>query len=492
MDMPRPAASKHSLAILIQRKRRWCALPLLACVVGLGACAVLDPPTSHEIQAQSTPLAAIAPDADWHEKAVAGTVTDNWLSSFGDAQLDALVGEAIAHNPDLQVAAVLVEQAQQYVIQAQAALLPGINIFGTGGLNMGGGDVNSALQGISLGASWEPDLWGRLRYGRNATQATYESAEADLEFGRQSLAATVAKSWFTATETLLQTGIARETTQVASELVRLAEKRMEVGPGNEQEVLLARANLGNLQDAERQLQYAHTQAVRALELLLGRYPGAELQARAELVALPADVPAGLPLEMLERRPDMLAAERRVAAAFNRVGEAKAARLPRIILNANIAAIDSNVVDLKKDFENPIGGAGAKLIAPIFQGGELKAQVEIRTLEQKQAVIEYARLALRALADVEGALAAGHSLAERVPLLQDSLDYNLRALGMVQTSVRVGQADQRAAGQQQLSVNAARLALLRVQAEQLAQRVNLHLALGGNFTIPSTDADLALK
>lgn len=94
--------------------------------------------------------------------------------------------------------------------------------------------------------------------------------------------------------------------------------------------------------------------------------------------------------------------------------------------------------------------------------------------------------------MEGALAAGHSLAERVPLLQDSLDYNLRALGMVQTSVRVGQADQRAAGQQQLSVNAARLALLRVQAEQLAQRVNLHLALGGNFTIPSTDADLALK
>ena len=71
-----------------------------------------------------------------------------------------------------------------------------------------------------------------MRYGRNATQATYESAEADLEFGRQSLAATVAKSWFTATETLLQTGIARESTQVASELVRLAEKRMEVGPGN--------------------------------------------------------------------------------------------------------------------------------------------------------------------------------------------------------------------------------------------------------------------
>src|SRR4029077_13213301 len=132
---------------------------------------------------------------------------------------------------------------------------------------------------------------------------------------------------------------------------------------------------------------------------------------------PGAVPAGLPLEMLERRPDMVAAERRVAAAFNRVGGAKAAQLPRIILSANVAVIHSDVLQLKSDFQNPTLGAGAKLLAPIYQGGALKTQVKIRTLEQKEAVAQYARLALRALGDVENALAAGNNLAEREQLLQ---------------------------------------------------------------------------
>jgi outer membrane protein TolC len=184
--------------------------------------------------------------------------------------------------------------------------------------------------------------------------------------------------------------------------------------------------------------------------------------------------------MLERRPDMVAAERRVAAAFNRVGEAKAAMLPRLILNANLAAIQSDILQLKDDFENPAAGAGAKLLAPVYKGGELKTQVKIRTIEQKEAVAQYARLALRALGDVENALAGGQTLADRDRVLRQVLADNERALVLAQTSYRVGSGDLRAVQQQQLNVHAARLALLLVQSEQLAQRVNLHLALGGSF------------
>src|SRR4029077_9506677 len=129
-------------------------------------------------------------------------------------------------------------------------------------------------------------------------------------------------------ETWLQLQIAEDMVKAAQDLVTLAEKRRQVGSGTEQDVALARATVGNLQDAAVQARLAYEQTLRALELLLGRYPAAELQARLDLPALPGPVPAGLPLEMLERRPDMVAADRRVAAAFNRVGEAKAARLPR--------------------------------------------------------------------------------------------------------------------------------------------------------------------
>jgi outer membrane protein TolC len=301
----------------------------------------------------------------------------------------------------------------------------------------------------------------------------------------------MAKSWFTATETLLQKLIAGEMIGAAEQLVSLAEKRRQVGPGNEQDIALARANLHNFEDTLKQVSLAHGQAVRAVELLLGRYPAAELQARRQLAKLPP-VPGGLPLEMLERRPDLVAAERRVAAAFHRVGEARAARLPRIILSVSGAVIDSAVLQLKDDFQNPTVGAGGRLMAPIYQGGALDTQLEIRTLEQKQAVAEYARMALRALGDVENGLAAGTTLSERQSLLQQAVTENQRALELAQTSYRVGTMDRRSVEQQQLNLHTARLALLRVQSEQLAQRANLHLALGGSFANPKDVASTEAK
>jgi multidrug efflux system outer membrane protein len=454
-----------------------CALSLFV----IAGCATKREPTTAEIRQQSGTLTNMALTNGWKAVSVStNAIQDNWLGTFGDQQLDALIAEVMTNNPDLRVASTKVEQAAEYVQMAKAALRPAVNLIGTGGLNMGGGDVSSALQGGSLGVSWEPDLWGRLRYGRNAAQATYASAQADYEFGRQSLAASTARSWFTATETLQQRQLAEAMVKAAEELAKLAAQRQKVGAGNAQDVALARANLGNYQDAAKQVRLAHAQTLRALETLLGRYPAAELTTRADLPKLPETIPAGLPLEMLERRPDMVAAERRVAAAFNRVGEAKAAKLPRVILNANVAVIESEILQLQDDFENPTGGVGANLIAPIYKGGALKTQVRIRTLEQKQAAAEYAQMALRALADVENALASAATLADRESVLSAVVADSEQALSLAQTSYRVGRTDLRSVQQQQLSTYAARLTLLRVQSEQLAQRVNLHLALGGSF------------
>jgi outer membrane protein TolC len=144
--------------------------------------------------------------------------------------------------------------------------------------------------------------------------------------------------------------------------------------------------------------------------------------------------------------------------------------------------------LKPDFENPTGGVGARLVAPIYQGGALTAQVEIRTLQQKEAVADYARIALRALSDVENSLAATESLRQRVALLTDALGEQTRALDLTQTRFKVGRADMRAVEQQRLSVQNAQAALLNVRADELAARVNLHLALGGSFEVPQQQAE----
>jgi len=194
--------------------------------------------------------------------------------------------------------------------------------------------------------------------------------------------------------------------------------------------------------------------------------------------------------MLDRRPDVIAAERRVAAAFDRVGEAKAAMLPTIRLNASVSALSSEVLQLQDDYSSPTGGAGGTFFAPLYQGGALRAQVSVRTAEQKEALARYASQALRAIGEVENALATSAILSERVQLLGQVLADQERALGFEQAAFRIGRQDLRAVQQQQVQVQSARMALLRVQSEQLIQRVNLHLALGGSFAEPMTVASAA--
>lgn len=459
----------------------------LGCIAGLAACAVKPPPAAEAVRKDALPDTAVP--AGWKATGNAtpvdaSPVQDDWLATFGDAQLDALVAEAIRNNTDLRAAGARVEQAAAYSTAAQAALLPAVNVVGTGGVKAGGGsDLTSALQGIMLGISWEPDLWGRLRYGRNAADATYASAQADLEFARQSLAAQVARSWFIAIESRITVESADAMAASGQSLVSLAEDRERVGSGNARETAAARATLGNLQDAAAQARYAYQQAVRSLEVLLGRYPGAELAVAAALPALPGPVPVGMPLDMLARRPDLIAAERRVDAAFDRVGEAQASLLPTIRLNASIAALSSDVLQLQQDFSNPSGGAGGTLFAPIYRGGALKAQVAARTAEQKEAVALYGSQVLRALSDVETALSASAILAQRVGYLGQAVADQQKSLELEQQAYKVGRSDLRSVELQRQQVQSARIAYVRAEREQLSQRVNLHLALGGSFTAP---------
>lgn len=465
---PRPRAGRA----------RALAIPLLLTVAAAAAgCALKDPPDPAAIKAEAMP-ATDAP-AKWMLAGDAGSVRDNWLATFREDALAAAVGEALRYNADLRVASARVEQAFLYARLAGAKLYPSVDLLARGGGKLSGD--NSGLQGALLSMTWEIDLWGRVRYGRAAAAADAMAAELDYEFARQSLAATVARTWFLAAEAALQADVARGTIRDGAELVRLAEARARIGVGNDEEVFVARATLGGYRDTLRQIELARENAVRALEILLGRYPAADFAAARQLPRQPDAVPAGLPSQLLERRPDVVAAERRVAAAFNRVHEARAARLPAIALTSGVSRISSELFVLQGR-DNPVWSLGANLLAPIFQGGALQRQVEIRTAEQAQAVAAYAAVGLRAFGEVEGALSAEIAAREREVILAETLAHNQRALGVVRTQFKVGSTDLRFVSQRQIAWYATNSALVRVQAEQLVQRVNLHLALGGSFEV----------
>jgi NodT family efflux transporter outer membrane factor (OMF) lipoprotein len=456
----------------------------VAVLAALAGCALPPSPTPEDIRPQAMPNVAVP--GQWAaEGAATSPVAGNWLATFDDARLHALVTEAIAYNPDLRVAATRVEVASEYVNIADSTLYPQVNLLARGGGQMGGD--SSGMQGAGLYADWELDLWGRVRSERAVATASYESVVADTEFARQSVAALVAKSYFLAVEAGLQLGLAERMVAAADQLAALAEQRQRIGKGDGYDAALARADAETFRDTVEQLKLAREQALRALEALVGRYPAADVEVATQLAPAPGPVPAGLPSELLERRPDVVAAERRIAAAFYGVQEAKAARLPRIALTGNVSDISSDLFVLQ-DRDNPVWSAGASLMLPVFNAGALQSQVRVRTAEQKQAVAEYGRIGARAFGEVEDALSAEFAAARREKLLGRAAAENQNALELSQVRYEVGSGDLRGVRQQQLAAYGSRAALVRVQAERLVQRVNLYLALGGGFeAAPETSA-----
>ncbi|HEX7272176.1 MAG TPA: TolC family protein [Casimicrobiaceae bacterium] len=376
------------------------ALAVLA-ALALTGCALKEMPPREEVASQA--MLNLTPPAQWAAtRGNAGPVADNWLVTLNDPWLNELVKEAIAYNADLRIAAARVDVAAAYLAAAKSPAWPQVNLVARGGGKMSGD--SSGLEGVGLFASWELDLWGRVRAQARSSELQYDSARFDAEYARQSLASLVVKGWILAVESRLQKAQAETSLRSAEELVSLSRDRLRVGSGDEYAVTLAQANVEAFRDTVRNLDLVYGNALRALETLLGRYPAASVAVAEKLPAWPGDIPAGLPSELLERRPDVVAAERRVAAAFYRTEEAKAARLPRITLVASYTSINSELFVLQNR-DNPVFSAGAGLLQPLFLGGLLQAQVDARTAEQQAAIAEYGKVGARAFGEVEGALAA---------------------------------------------------------------------------------------
>jgi NodT family efflux transporter outer membrane factor (OMF) lipoprotein len=447
----------------------------LALTLLVSACSLKTAPDRDALQGENLPNMKLP--ASWAESSATGAVQDNWVAALGDPQLSALVAEAIKYNADLRIAVTRVEQAAAGVKASGAQLYPSVNLLGRTGGKVGGD--TSGIGGVVVPASWEIDLWGRVRYGRRAAEDKYASAQADVAAAAQSVAALVAKSWFLAIEARQQRDLALEMVANSRESLHVAEARLRIGPGSALEVAQTGASLQTLLDTARQLDLALSQASRSLELLLGRYPAAEIKAASVFAALPPTPAAGVPSELLERRPDIVAAQRRVDAAFNLVGQADAARLPRLSLTAGLTSITSETFVLQNR-DNPTLGVGANLFAVLFDGGALQAQADARRAEQKQAAALWAQTGLKAFGEVEDALANEATLRDREPLLLAAIKQNDDALGLETTRFRIGNTDMRSVLTQQMALYSSRSALLRVQSEQHVNRVSLYLALGGGF------------
>jgi outer membrane protein, multidrug efflux system len=469
------------MAVTTHRQpRRNRTASLAALVVGMTGCANLTAPDPGRIYDQA--MSGVVVPAAWGTAAQASAFRPAWVGFADDGQLRLLIDEALAHNPDLRAAGSRLEQARLQMRLAGADLRPTVTLGGKYSDSpqpADGLDIN----GYGVVLNWELDLWGRARAEKKAGEAAYRSAEADYAYARQSLAAMTARAWLLAIEATGQTQLSMQLRDAARAQTALMERREEVGKVSAQDVAVARAQAQSNEDAALQAEQGRQQALRTLELLVGRYPSASIAVPS---ALPCDlepVPAGVPSDLVARRPDLIAARKRYEHAFFNHEEARAARLPRVALNVGAGRLTSEFLQLKDGLGSTVYPVGGKLLWPLFDAGRLKTEVEIRDEQQREAAAEYARTILTAFTEVESALAADTLLQQRERSLSRQTEALQQALDATRTQMRVGKADRHDVLDRELALDAARISLMRVATERRTQRANLHLALGGDFGTP---------
>ena len=337
-----------------------------------------------------------------------------WWQVFDDPGLQALIREGVANNLDLRVASARVVEARALAGIARSYLYPEVNLgFGaTSEQKSRVGDPklteaaspdriynNVALSGA---LSWEVDLFGKLRRGREAAVAQYLASEQGRRAVVVTLVGDIASSYFFLRELDLELEIARRTVTTNDETVVYYTKRLAGGVSNRLELDQAKANraltAASIPELERQLVLAEN----ALSVLVGRPPSAIARAGGLADRLPPKVPAGVPASLLERRPDVLAAEQQLVAANANVGVAKALFYPTITLTGSAGAVSSALSDFLTP-ESMIWSLGAGLFQPIFNGGRLKRNYEAEKARFDQAMAEYQRTALNSYREVADAL-----------------------------------------------------------------------------------------
>lgn len=456
-----------------------CLSLILFSSVLLCACTATKSPDRDNIVTQALPSTTAIPQSWQSLAAKPGEIDSGWLSHFKDPQLESLVQEALNNNLSLRAATANVTKAEALAVQAGAALKPAVGLGGsTRSTESGRGNLLDT-DAMAISVSWELDLWGKLRARAQSGEEAYFATVAEYEFARLSLVGQVTKTWLLATEIHQQQLLAEETIVIFKQMLQYAKNRRDVGKVTSLDVHLAAADLASAESALRTIKNTQLQVTRSLEILLGRYPSSEIQARKEFLPLPDSIPSGVPSDLLERRLDLISAERLVAAAFQRTEEAKAAKLPSFSLTASAGQSSSDLVSLlglDKNYFN----VGANFIAPLYSGGALDAQVEIQTANQEQALANYGQTALKAFSEVESALTNERVLGEQEDLIRVSVKENKDALRITKNQYNVGKIDLFTVLQIQARLNSARSELIRILNARLTQRVDLHMALGGDF------------
>lgn len=459
-------------------------LAYFAGLLVLFGCATPVPPSDSDILRDALPDGTAIPAAWSTSGAPTSAISGGWVSQFRDPTLTNLVREALQNNRDMAVAVARVEAAMQTIVISGAAQFPQVGLGGQaqrseirdtdGRIDF---DRSSLVRGGAVAAVWELDIWGRLRSNRAATVARADSIADDALYMQRSIAATVARSWVMNIELARLAAVSRDATAVYEDLLTITDEKEAAGVVSDFDVVQVRSRLSAAKATTSNIQSDQNDAIGSLEVLLGRYPALNLKPASGFPRMPGALPAsGLPLSLLDRRPDISAARNKVKAAFFDVKVAQLTRLPSISLSAaGGTLVDPNLSLLGTNPE--FFRIGASLLQPIFTGGALAADVNRMSAKQSAAVAEYGQTVLEAYKEVEEALANEKVLRAELANWQASLKDSTQALELANDRYVQGTIDMTGLLVLQQFQLERRVSVIQAEAALLTNRILLYTALG---------------
>ncbi|SNS95208.1 efflux transporter, outer membrane factor (OMF) lipoprotein, NodT family [Noviherbaspirillum humi] len=457
------------------------ALALLATLF-TGGCAV-----GPAYERPAVPMTANFKEAQgWVPAAPADAVErGKWWQLFQDPVLNELEEAVAVSNQNIAAAVAAYQQARAVVGQQRATLFPSVVL--DGGVDRSGGRSSSSSSAgnrgtsyqASIGASWEVDVWGRLREAVNNASAGAEASAADIATARLSAQGELAVDYLTLRQLDAQIALLREAIEGYGRVLQINQNRYDAGVAARTDVLQAQTQLANTQAEEAGLVRQRAQLEHAIAVLIGKPPAEfSLAPQPWQVTVPA-VPAGMPSTLLQRRPDVAAAERRVAAANAQIGIARAAYFPSLALNASYGSTVSSVAELFAA-SSSLWALGLSTAQTVFNAGATRERVAGAEALREQTIARYRQTVLTAFQDVEDALSAAQVLARQ----QEFRRQASQSADLVETQqlnrYRAGQIGYTDVVTAQVTALNARRALVQVQADRQTSAVALLQALGGSW------------
>jgi NodT family efflux transporter outer membrane factor (OMF) lipoprotein len=442
----------------------------------LVACAGVrnDAPSDASVQAPST----------WRVPTPTGTppLQADWWKSFGDDTLSALVEEALSHSDDIALSAVRVQEARAQFRYTQAQRLPNVRATLQGGRNrsvnpgFGVPEYQNAGQGL-VEASFDIDLFGRLKASSEAARSALLATQDAQYIVRLSVTASLVSGYFTLLALDARLAIVRETVDVRRNELRVEQRRFNAGYSNALDLTRAQAELAATEQLIPTLELSVARAENGLSILLGRVPGPIVRGGTfDQLSLP-EVPVSLPSTLLRSRPDIVAAEARLAATDHALDAARAAFLPDIQLAVTGGFVGSNLVNSSPVRIWSIGGS---VLAPLFDAGRLQAQQDAATAQRDEAAFAYRKTTLQAFREVEDDLTAVLKNQGQFDALNRERAVLARAFQLATRRYREGYASYLDQLDAQRNLLSSELSLVQSRLDRFNTAVGLIQALGGGW------------